>query len=277
MLKRLIKHISKGLNQRRKRHSPLLQTPFVDDKHFLFIGGLHRSGTTVLHQLLREHPLASGFDDTGAPRDEGQHLQSVIPTAHAYGGAGDFAFYPAAHLTESSELISPDSRDILLKEWGAYYDLQKQILLEKSPPNLIRSRFFRQLLPNSSFVFIVRHPIAVSLATEKWSKRSITERLLHWHTAESIMLDDIRALSDCLVIRYEDFVTDPQAYLDEICRMLSISGFMPQTEVVNHNEKYFSLWEQRHASDLETLKAVLPATCITLEEFGYTLDGPYIK
>ena len=182
----LIKYASRTLNHQRKRRKPLLEIPDIDDRRFLFIGGLHRSGTSILHRLLREHPLTSGFHDTGVMEDEGQHLQSVIPAAHAYGGPGEFAFHPDAHLTETSRLISHHNRDTLLKEWGAYYNLEKQILLEKSPPNLIRSRFFRQMFPHSSFVFIVRHPIAVALATEKWSNRTIIERLLHWHSAHSI-------------------------------------------------------------------------------------------
>ena len=277
MFKSLAKNISKTTSRLQKRRKPLLQTPVVNDKRLLFIGGLHRSGTSILHSLLREHPLTSGLNNTGVPRDEGQHLQSVFPAAHRYGGAGEFAFYPEAHLTETSRLIRPENRDLLLREWGSYYDLEKQVLLEKSPPNLIRSRFFRQLFPNSTFIFIVRHPAAVSLATEKWSKRSIIERLLHWHTAHAIMLHDTISLTDTLVIRYEDFVTTPQKYLDEICHMMSIPKFTPEGKIENHNEKYFTQWPERYTSELKTFKAVMPSSCTTLDTFGYTLDRPYIK
>lgn len=277
MLRSLIKYTSRSLKHQKNKCKPLSQTPDVDDKRFLFICGLHRSGTSILHRLLREHPLTSGFHDLGVAQDEGQHLQSVFPAAHVFGGAGEFAFNPDAHLTETSELASAENRDVLLREWGAYYDLDKQILLEKSPPNLIRSRFFRSMLPNSSFVFIVRHPVAVSLATEKWTSRSIIERLLHWHTAHAIMLNDIRSLENSLVIRYEDFINTPLKYLDDICQMMSIPGFAPEEQIENHNSKYFSQWQKHYTSELSTLQAIMPASCVTLDHFGYTLDNPFVK
>ena len=56
----------------------------------LFVGGLHRSGTTLLADLIAAHPLTSGFANTGVPADEGQHLQDVYPSARAFGGPGRF-------------------------------------------------------------------------------------------------------------------------------------------------------------------------------------------
>jgi len=48
------------------------------DKKFVFISGLHRSGTSILHRILRSSEGISGFHDTNVPQDEGQHLQSVF-------------------------------------------------------------------------------------------------------------------------------------------------------------------------------------------------------
>lgn len=260
-----------------KRRPPLLQPPEIDGKRFLFIGGLHRCGTSVLHRMLREHPAISGFHDTGVPEDEGQHLQSVIPTAHHYGGPGAFALHPDAHLTQDSALINPNNRDRLLTEWGAYYDLHKPVLLEKSPPNLIRSRFLRELFPGSRFLFIVRHPVAVSLATEKWSDKSMSERLLHWQAAYSIMLDDIDCADDCLVIRYEDFVHSAQRYLDQICDLVGLEPFSATQIVEDHNAKYFLDWRARYASEMSGLQAALPSDNLVLRRFGYSLVEPYVS
>ena len=256
---------------------PLAQPPAVDDRQFVLIGGLHRSGTTILHELLCDHPQTSGLRDTGVPRDEGQHLQSVFPPAHHFGGPGEFAFHPEAHLTEESKLVDPSNRDRLLCEWGAYYDLDKPVLLEKSPPNLIRSRFLRAMLPNTLFLFIVRHPIAVSLATEKWTERTIIERLLHWQAAHAIMLRDTQSADDCLLVRYEDFVRDPGSVLDRVCDRLEIERFEPRRRVEDRNPDYLRAWQERYATEIGTLQAVLPSTSPVMRRFGYALCEPFLR
>src|ERR1700691_2539156 len=80
----------------------------AESHHFVFLGGLHRSGTTLLFRMLREHPEISGFENNKvkeewlAPEDEGQFLQTVYPPAVFFGGPGKFAFAPEAHMTEES-------------------------------------------------------------------------------------------------------------------------------------------------------------------------------
>ena len=111
----------------------------------VFVGGLHRSGTTLLARCLAAHPAIAGLSRTGVPEDEGQHLQDVLPTAQAMGGPGRFALRPEAHLTESSPLVSRDARERLLRAWEPYWDRTRPLLLEKSPPNLLRTRFLQAL------------------------------------------------------------------------------------------------------------------------------------
>src|SRR5215472_9779809 len=148
----------------------------VRSHHFVFCCGLHRSGTTLLFRMLREHPKVSGFANNKdanewlALEDEGQFLQSVYPPGIVYGGPGRFAFYSEAHLTEESGLLTPENKAKLAGEWFPYWDLSREYLLEKSPPNLVMSRFLQSAFPNSWFVVIERHPVAVALATEKWSQ-----------------------------------------------------------------------------------------------------------
>src|SRR5689334_21749501 len=96
------------------------------------LGGLHRSGTTPLFRMLREHPEISGFvnnEDASqwlGVEDEGQFLQSVYPPAMCWGGPGLFAFAPDAHLTEDSALLTEENRTKLPYEWFPFFDLSKR-------------------------------------------------------------------------------------------------------------------------------------------------------
>jgi hypothetical protein len=209
----------------------------------VFVGGLHRSGTTLLANLIAEHPLVSGFRETGVPADEGQHLQSVYPPAHVYGGPGRFGFRAESHLTEASELVSPESRDTLFREWAEHWNLSKPVLVEKSPPNLIRARFLQALFPDASFVMVLRHPVAVSLATEKWSRTSLGSLLRHWLVCHRTFEADRPSLRQVVVVTYEELAADPDACLERVFAFLDLEPQSARLEVrPDGNERYFGRW-----------------------------------
>ncbi|MCP5108396.1 MAG: sulfotransferase, partial [bacterium] len=200
--------IAEGINRQKKK--------------FVFIAGLHRSGTTVLADCLDENPLVSGFADTGVPKDEGQFLQSVFPPAREYGGPGKFGFRKEMHLTEKNPLVNEKNGEKILNQWSRYWDMSKPYLLEKSPPNLLKTRFLQALFPGAYFIVITRHPVATSYATRKWSKTTIDSLLEHWITCHNIFERDKVHLKHLYVLKYEDFVNDPDAFLKEIYDFLGI-------------------------------------------------------
>ncbi|MCE9633966.1 MAG: sulfotransferase [Methylophilales bacterium] len=211
----------------------------------VFICGLHRSGTSLLHSCLRDHPMMSGFHDTGVPEDEGQHLQNVYPSGNVYGGPGKFGFYPQSFLNEYSALATKENAENLMQQWGRYWDLSKPVLVEKSPPNLIRTRFLQALFPEAYFIVLLRHPVAVSLATQKWSKNSIPELLEHWLICHERFDLDARQLRNKLIFKYEEFMLDPQLVLDAIYKFIGV----PTTKLIQPikpslNEQYFEQWLQ---------------------------------
>jgi sulfotransferase family protein len=200
----------------------------VTGQRLVFVGGLHRSGTTPLARSLAAHPQVSGFSGTGVAEDEGQHLQTVYPPARAHGGPGRFALAAAAHLTEASPLLTPDTGARLLAQWRPHWDLSRPVLLEKSPPNLIMARFLQAAFPDARFVMVVRHPAIVSLSTRKWARlRPLGALLDHWFHAHRLLESDAAHLRRLLVVKYEHLVAAPRRTLAEVAGFLGLEGEVP--------------------------------------------------
>jgi Sulfotransferase family len=212
-------------------------------RRMLFVGGLHRSGTSIIHRCIARHPAVSGFQATGVPEDEGQHLQSVYPRAYEHGGPGRFGFDAGSHLTESSALVTPENRARLLEEWGRHWDPYAAVLVEKSPPNLVRMRFLKALFPEAAFLMVLRHPAAVACATQKWSRTPWTSLVHHWVVTHETMATDSEHVPSVSVIRYEDFVADPDGVLAAVFHSVGLppnpAGEEVRTEI---NQRYLDFW-----------------------------------
>ena len=102
----------------------------------------------------------------------------MLPTAHALGKAQlaelgvdtarvpelgrYFALNPEwGHLTEVSPICTWRNTSMLRTQWARVWDRDRRVLVEKSPPDLIRMRMLAAAFRPSSFVVILRHPLSV--------------------------------------------------------------------------------------------------------------------
>jgi len=188
----------------------------------------------------------TGFKDTGVIEDEGQFLQDVYPISKVYGGAGKFGFDPRAHLTETSRLLTPENTLKLRQSWERHWDQSKPIRVEKTPGNLLKTRFLQAAFPNSYFVVVRRHPVPVSMANQRWrvSLAPLHNLFEHWLHCHALFEEDRKHLKHVYELSYEDYVRHPDKYHEEIGAFIGARVPKAAMEQVSsaYNQKYFNRW-----------------------------------
>lgn len=208
--------------------------PNIDNGNhkYVFVCGLPRSGTSLLGRNVARLYDCTDFKNTGTIEDEGQYLQDVYPIAHELGGAGRFGFDPRAHRTETSSLLTPENVARLRESWHAHWDNTKTIFVEKTPGNLLMTRFLQAAFPNSYFVVIRRHPVPVGMAAQKWKVNvtSLHNMFEHWLHCHELFEQDKKYLKHVYELRYEDYVENPDKYHEEIAAFLGTRVSEPPKE-----------------------------------------------
>ena len=123
-------------------------------------------GSLARRRNFKLHPEVSGFGsafETGSDNSEGIFMQDVYtkmgigiefmefmkPETARSGvqktGLGRYALgnEEDVHWTETHEKVTKYSQTRVLNRFGGYWNTSKTVLVEKSPPNAILSRFFQ--------------------------------------------------------------------------------------------------------------------------------------
>jgi hypothetical protein len=216
------------------------------DRRILFVVGMHRSGTTLLTDLIGNHPDVSGFHAPGLARmNEGQYLQSVMraPGGGVLDGVASMGLRRRNHLTERSPLATPRNAARLWSEWSGHWDLDRACLLEKSPGNLVKTRLLRWFFPQARFVLITRHPVAQAMAVSKWAaNRPRLQLIANWAAAHATFARDTRDIAVHRV-SYEGLCADPETVLAGV---LDHAGLAPAALVDrplrDSNARYIDAW-----------------------------------
>ncbi len=195
-------------------------TPFAG--RYVFVAGLHRTGTSLLARLLASHPEIAALAHPTAPEDEGCYAQGAIPHTAQHGMPGHYATDPDQHLVEECRFDTLAVRTRMEADWDRWFAPGGRWRVEKSPVNLTRMRLYQQLFPMAQFVIVLRHPAVMAAALAKWVDDPAAQLIDYALDAYELMTRDLAFLHCALVIRYEDLVrADP---MPALCRFLDLAA-----------------------------------------------------
>ena len=196
----------------------------------IFIGGVPRSGTTLMRAMLDTHPEVRCGEETRV-------VPSILQVRSKW--LKESMRLEEAGLT-GDVLDSAISAFIL--EVVAQHGEASPRLCNKDPFTLKYGTYLKHLFPKSKFLFMVRDGRATvhSMITRKvtvtgFDLKSYKQSLTKWNTAISIMNNQCEELGsdNCLKVYYEQLVLHPRKWLTKILKFLALDW----TEAVMHHEK----------------------------------------
>jgi hypothetical protein len=192
---------------------------------WVFILGLNNSGTTLLERILRRHR------DVRFLPHEGQFLTRALPNPVTYEvGQSWTRRLDVFRMTEDS---GGWDHHRVKWDWLEKYEDRPGFLLEKSPPNTVRSRWLQKHFPPARFLAITRSPFASveGILRRKGRDRiSAEEAALHYSRGVGTMLDDLGHLEHVLFLRYEDLCEDVDGTVRRMGDLLGAPEGFPDLE-----------------------------------------------
>jgi len=207
-----------------RREIKIALTPIPKDKTWVFLVGCYNSGTTLLSELLGQHPAISALETEGHFITD-QFVQDYkIGLPRMWVDREDLF-----RLDENDE--GPDELRIK-KEWAMRLDLKKPVLLEKSPPNSSKTRWLQKHFENAHFVGIMRNGYAVSEGITRKANPihlinswPIEKSANQWKRSNEVLQEDAKHLKKFMWVSYEELVDNTVGTLNKITSFIGIDNF----------------------------------------------------
>lgn len=187
-------------------------------KHYniihLFVMGHPYSGSTALWQLLKSSPEISALPM------EGLKLAASVVPKKVFENRWD------PKTTFDFESIK--------SFWNSYWDPNKNIFLEKSPPWVLRCKEINKHFSSARFIFLVRNPYAfVGSSRARFPHSSAYYIARFWCVLAGTIIKDYNLFKGkSILVRYEDFTNNIADFTH------AVLSFLPQLKEIHPTAEY---------------------------------------
>ena len=235
----------------------------TNNNKFAFILCPPFCGSTLLNQFISTSKNVSSNNNKGTR--EGQNLESTRKMM--------FDHHDRWNVNRKFDW------NFIKKEWLKYWDTESPILLEKSPPNIIRAFEIQDTFSPSFFICMTRNPYArISRDKGKRDLKKVTESVV---IQLKYQKKNIEGLNNVIFFTYEEFTNNPKKIKEKLERFLpelndldisftstAHNYLRKKMKITNLNKGKISKLNQ---NDLDKINSVLKKEKEILSYFGYKL------
>jgi len=245
------KQTEEEIKAREKKLLDLYQTQVVPkysaENMPFFILGSPRSGTTLLRDLLRDHPRLECPEEThffrwadpfGSPKFNSHYKTKLFKEHRALDGISDFGFALMLEGLHSREHLAWDYGRVYLRDHGK----PDARLFDKTPQNVYGIFLINAIYPKAKFIHIYRNPLNVvaSLMEGKvMPVHSLRGAVNSW-VESMLLLDQFKKFKPELLLElpYEELTANPDPYLKQILEFVNEDpGMLPSQKGKTHKER----------------------------------------
>ncbi len=244
----------------------------------IFVVGCARSGTTLLAGLLSAHSRLSCGHETEFftalqianrgnrlcrtetwPEEATNYLFSIVhekPIPDYYGITRDEIISYLKQRERSCPAILESLTETYMRRQ------EKQRWVEKTPTHLIHLHAIRHYYPDAPLIRIVRDPrdVALSLLNVPWGPSNFAAAVLHWWYFDQFSSSFFKTDRNCLTLRFEDLVTNPENELRKLCDFIGEEfepGMMDTSKSIAHLNPTNISWKQNAGRQIDRSRVAI--------------------
>ena len=188
---------------------------------WVFVVGCYNSGTTLLAEVLGQHPMISALPV------EGQYLTDQFPRDHEIGLSRMWVEREDIYRLTDTD-TGPDV-ERLKREWAMRLNPRKPIYLEKTPANSARMLWLQKNFENAYFIAIVRNGYAVAEGITRKAKPihrkdgwPLEMAARQWARSNEVIFEDAKHINNFHWLTYENFTKDSEGEIRKIVNFLGL-------------------------------------------------------